>query len=405
MTFEQMWQDVATVGRVDGGGYRRQSFAGADLELREWFAAAAGERGLSCEVDPFGNLAAWWRPADVGTGPGMLTGSHLDSVVDGGAYDGLLGVVSGFAALDLLREGGVVPARPVGVAAFAEQEGSRFGRPSLGAGLATGALGWAEARELCDSAGVRLPDALAAAGIAPPDADPGRDAVAAAFRRRVACYVELHLEQGRDLADRDAPVGLGGRTWPHGRYRFDFTGTGDHAGTARMEDRRDPMLGYAMTVLAANKQARLSGQRATFGRVEVAPGAADAVPSRVTGWLDARAEDEEALERLVAAIVAQGTARSQRDGTELVVTPESVSPAVVLDPSLAGRVGAGRDWPVVPTAAGHGAGVLNAAGVPAAMLFVRNPTGVSHSPAEHADLADCLVGVRALADTLARLAV
>jgi N-carbamoyl-L-amino-acid hydrolase len=194
--------------------------------------------------------------------------------------------------------------------------------------------------------------------------------------------------------------------WPHGRYRFEFTGEANHAGTTRMEDRRDPMLTYAMTALAANKQARLSGQRATFGRLEVAPNGTNAVPSLVRAWLDARCEDDAALERLVGEITRQGEQRAERDGTRLVVTAESVSGEVTFEADLAQRIAGLSEaaLPVLPTQAGHDAGILHAAGIPTAMLFVRNPTGVSHSPAEHATAADCLAGVEALTDTLAELA-
>jgi N-carbamoyl-L-amino-acid hydrolase len=169
-----------------------------------------------------------------------------------------------------------------------------------------------------------------------------------------------------------------------------------------MEDRRDPMLTYAVTALAANKQARLADQRATFGRVEAVPNGTNAIPSRVTGWLDARASTESALEHLVGLISSQARDRASRDGTALTVTAESVSPAVDFDDGLAGRVGRGR--PVLPSQAGHDAGILQGAGIPTAMLFVRNPTGVSHSPEEHASTADCLAGVEALADALQELA-
>ena len=219
--------------------------------------------------------------------------------------------------------------------------------------------------------------------------------------------MELHVEQGRDLVDRGSAIGVGSEIWPHGRYRFDFTGAANHAGTTRMEDRRDPMLAYAMTALAANKQARLAGERATFGRLDVAPNGTNAIPSRVTAWLDARCSTEEALASLVDAITAQATDRAGRDGTSLAVTAESVSASVAFDPALAAAIARdheGGDWPVIPTAAGHDAGILSAAGIPTAMLFVRNPTGVSHSPSEHAEMPDCLVGVWALADTLERLA-
>ncbi len=173
-----------------------------------------------------------------------------------------------------------------------------------------------------------------------------------------------------------------------------------------MEDRRDPMLTYAMVALAANKQARLAGQRATFGRVETTPNSTNSVPSAVTAWLDARCESGPALTALIDAIWRQADERAARDGTTISVTPESVSGAVDFDPSLADRIAADHetgDWPLIPTQAGHDAGILSAQGISSAMLFVRNPTGVSHSPAEHASMPDCLTGVDALALTLERL--
>lgn len=408
--FERMWSDLAPLGRSSAtGGYFRQPFTGVDGELRSWFAEQAARRGLALEGDGYGNLVAWWRPMSGGGGRGVLTGSHLDSVLDGGAYDGPLGVVSALAAVDVLRSRGFVPSKPIGVSVFAEEEGSRFGLACLGSRLAAGALSWSAARELRDRDGVFLGDALEAfpgVDLAGPGAVPGAGAVSSLVDR-VECFVELHVEQGRDLVDRGAAVGVGSEIWPHGRYRFDFTGAANHAGTTRMEDRADPMLTYAMTVLAANERAREAGQRATFGRLEVAPNGTNAIPSRVSAWLDARASTDAALGELVSAISAQASERAGRDGTSLEVTSESVSAAVAFDPGLAARVAAdheGGDWPVIPTMAGHDAGILSAAGIPTAMLFVRNPTGVSHSPAEHAEIADCLVGVSALADTLERLA-
>jgi N-carbamoyl-L-amino-acid hydrolase len=388
---ERMWADLAPAGRsATSGGYFRQPFHAAERELAGWFAEQAAARGLRLETDAFGNQVAWWEPPGVRTGPGVLTGSHLDSVLDGGAYDGPLGVVSGFAAVDRLRARGLVPQRKVGVAAFVEEEGSRFGQACLGSRLATGSTSWASARELRDREGVALGDVIDG----PVDGGPPGGWLA-----DVAAYVELHVEQGRDLVDRGEAVGVASEIWPHGRWRFDFTGEANHAGTTRMEDRADPMLTYAMTALAANKQARLSDQRATFGRLEVAPNGTNAVPSRVTAWLDARGATDASVADLVATIERQAVERAGRDGTTVVVTPESVSASVSFDLGLT----AGRAWPVLPTQAGHDAGVLSAAGIPTAMLFVRNPTGVSHSPAEHAEMPDCHAGVAALADVLAQL--
>ncbi|GAA4099788.1 allantoate amidohydrolase [Nocardioides kongjuensis] len=394
--FEQMWRDLTPIGRsASSGGYFRQPWHAAELELRAWFREAATARGLEVEEDPFGNLVAWWGPAaDFAATGKILTGSHLDSVLDGGAYDGPLGVASSFAALDLMRERGVRPTRRLGVAAFVEEEGSRFGRACLGSRLAVGATTWADAAELTDREGVRLGDVI----------EGPADGAGSTMLDGVATYVELHVEQGRGLIDLDAPVGVHDAIWPHGRYRYDIAGRADHAGTTRMEDRVDPMLTYAMTALAANKQARVQGQRATFGRIDVRPNGTNAVPSHVTGWLDARAESDAALAALVGEIERQATERAERDGTTVTVTAESVSGEVAFDVALrdelAGRLGG---VPILPTQAGHDAGILQDAGIPTAMLFVRNPSGVSHSPYESAEMADCLAGVTALADSLTGL--
>lgn len=393
--FEQMWRDLAPVGRsASSGGYFRQPWTAAESELRAWFAEQCAARGLVVETDGIGNQVAWWGGSDPQQ-KGVLTGSHLDSVLDGGAYDGPLGVASALAAIDTLQARGFEPGRPLGIGVFVEEEGSRFGRACLGSRLVTGATTWDEARELRDRDGVFLADAVTEAGLDPSAGLLSLD--------RVGTFVELHVEQGRDLVERDVAVGLASEIWPHGRWRFDFAGQANHAGTTRMEDRRDPMLTYAMTALAANKQARLAGQRATFGRVAVEPNGTNAVPSLVTAWLDARASSEAGLTEMVEAIERQGDDRAGRDGTSLTVTAESVSGSVGFDAGLAARLAGLGDWPVIPTQAGHDAGILSDAGIPTAMVFVRNPTGISHSPDEHAETADCLAGVEALADVLAEL--
>jgi N-carbamoyl-L-amino-acid hydrolase len=392
MDFEVMWRTLQPIGRMASGGYRRSPYASAERECLAWFEEQAAARGLRLEYDGNGNVVAWWEPEGA-TGEAVVTGSHLDSVTEGGAFDGPLGVVSALAAVDELRSRGVTPTRPLGVSVFVEEEGSRFGIACLGSRLATGALSPDKAALLLDRDGLSLENAMG--GVAA-----GRSA----WLDRVGTFVELHVEQGRDLVHRDRAVALASGIWPHGRYRFDFTGEANHAGTTRMEDRHDPMQTYAMTALAAAKQARLAGQRATFGRIEAVPNGTNAVPSRVTAWLDARAESNEVLAELIDGIERQGRERAERDGTRLELTPESVSPEVAFDVSLAQRLAKVLDdAPVIPTQAGHDAGVLADAGIPTAMLFVRNPTGVSHAPDEHAEMADCLAGVQALTDVLAEL--
>ena len=395
--FEVMWRTLQPIGRMASGGYRRAPYASAERECLAWFEEQAAARGLRMEYDGNGNVVAWWEPEGVTreASSAVVTGSHLDSVTEGGAFDGPLGVVSALAAVDELRARGVTPTRPLGVSVFVEEEGSRFGIACLGSRLATGALSPDKAAALLDRDGVSLAEAMAEV-----EGEMGRSA----WLDRVGTFVELHVEQGRDLVHRERAVAVASGIWPHGRYRFDFTGEANHAGTTRMEDRHDPMQTYAMTALAAAKQARLAGQRATFGRIEAVPNGTNAVPSRVTAWLDARAESDAVLAELVGGIERQARERSERDGTHLDLTPESVSPEVAFDVPLAQRLAKVLDdAPIIPTQAGHDAGVLADAGIPTAMLFVRNPTGVSHAPDEHAEMADCLAGVQALADALAEL--
>lgn len=384
-----MWAELARIGRdPESGGYHRGGWTPAERDATSWFVAQCNERGLRLESDGIGNLIAWWGTAD----RGVVTGSHLDSVIDGGAFDGPLGVVSALAAVDELRASGFTPSVPIGVGAFVEEEGSRFGMPCLGSRVAVGALPASRALSLTDRSGTSLASALESLG-----EDPGAVAPSG-FVSRMTAFVELHVEQGRGLS---SPVGVASSIWPHGRYRFEFTGEANHAGTTLMEDRRDPMLTYAMTALAANEQARLADARATFGRVSVEPNGTNAVPSSVVGWLDARAASDDALSSLLSAITRQAEERASRDGTAVSVTAESVSPVVDFAIPLRDRlVGVLDGAPVLPTGAGHDAGIFSAAGVPTAMLFVRNPTGVSHSPAEFAEMDDCLVGVEALAAVL-----
>ncbi len=401
MTFAELWAELAPIGRDPGtGGYRRYSWTPADAQVRAWFTRHAEALGLSVEPDRNGNLWAWWGNARTGA---IATGSHLDSVPDGGAYDGPLGVVSALAAVKMLKDKGFNPERAVVLAVFTEEEGARFRLACLGSRLMTGAVTPDAARSLAGDDGVTLAAAMTAAGADPARLGPDDDLLA-----RLDAFVELHVEQGRALEPLDAVIGVAEGIWPHGRWRFDFGGRADHAGTARFADRSDPMLPYASTVLAARQVASANGALATFGKVIAEPGGANGVSSSVRAWLDCRAADEAAVDSTVSAVRAAAADAASAHKVSLDVHRESYTPLVRFDETLRDRItgvlaAAATDAPVLPTGAGHDAGIL-AARIPTAMLFVRNPTGVSHSPAEQATLADCEAGVRALALVLEDLA-
>ncbi|WP_406169956.1 allantoate amidohydrolase [Streptomyces sp. NBC_00996] len=407
MTFHSMWAELLPVGRSSAsGGYRRFAWTGADADCRAWFRAQAEARGLTYEVDRNGNQWAWL--GDPAEGDAVVTGSHLDSVPDGGAFDGPLGVVSSFAALDELRARHVKFTRPLALVNFGDEEGARFGLACVGSRLAAGQLTVEQAHRLTDADGITLPQAMERAGYDPDIIGPDPERLA-----RIGAFVELHVEQGRALDLSGDQVGIASAIWPHGRWRFDFRGEANHAGTTRLVDRRDPMLSYAETVLAARREARLAGAVATFGKISVEPNGVNAIPSLVRGWLDSRAADQATLDTVVNGVEEAAREYAKAHGVELDVVRESFTPVVEFEHALRDELArilgkdvegaAGLTVPVLGTGAGHDAGILSGT-VPTAMLFVRNPTGVSHSPAEYAAEDDCEAGVTALADVVEGLA-
>jgi len=409
VTFHSMWAELLPIGRNSAsGGYRRYAWTAADAECRDWFEAQAKSRGLTYELDRNGNQWAWL--GDPAAGDAVVTGSHLDSVPDGGAFDGPLGVVSSFAALDELRGRGAEFTKPLAIVNFGDEEGARFGLACVGSRLTAGQLTVEQAHRLTDGDGVTLPQAMVAAGYDADAIGPDLERLA-----RIGAFVELHVEQGRALDLSGDQVGIASAIWPHGRWRFDFRGEANHAGTTRLVDRRDPMLSYAETVLAARREAQLAGAVATFGKIAVEPNGVNAIPSLVRGWLDSRAADQQTLDTVVTGVEKAAREYAEAHGIDLDIVRESFTPVVEFDHALRDELarvlgkgkgnGTGMELtvPVLGTGAGHDAGILSGS-IPTAMLFVRNPTGVSHSPAEFAAEDDCVAGVTALADVLEGLA-
>ena len=401
MSVTALLAEIEGIGRdATSGGYRRYAFTPEDATLGEWFASTATGLGANVVIDLCGNQWAWWGDPDDAVRRGVrpvVTGSHLDSVPDGGAYDGPLGVASALSAVESLRRNDSwdPTGRPLSVVRFVDEEGARFGLACSGSRLLTGIASPASVLGLRDGDATTYADAATAAGLDPSGI--GRDEEAL---RRIGVFVELHIEQGRALAtpELDAPVGVASAIRPHGRWRADLVGRADHAGTTELVDRHDPMLALADLVGAARAGAVRHGALATVGKVVVEPNAANAIPSAVRAWLDVRADTEDQVRAVVAGL------------PDHQLSEESWTPATSFPNDLAARLAAasaaalGRTVvPILPTGAGHDAGILVQAGVPSAMLFVRNPTGVSHSPAEQAPEADCGAGVTALVAVLADL--
>ncbi len=375
-------QEIADIGRdQERGGYSRHLWQSADMDMREWFISRATAIGLDVEVDRNANIWAWWGAPGENA---VVTGSHLDSVPGGGAFDGPLGVESALEVVRRLKAEGVAPKRPVAVLVMAEEEGSRFGVACLGSQLMTGKISPEHVRALRDDEGISFADAAKHVGFSTTHLGADPQALA-----RIGLFIELHIEQGRGLIELGSPTAVAASILAHGRWSLTFRGQGNHAGATLMTDRNDPMVTAARAVLEIEQAALgVAGARATVGRITAVPGGSNVIPSSVTFSLDVRAPSNGETRALVAAIADRVGAAS--------FVENSWSPEVVFDPAIARALSEEMGGvPIIPTGAGHDAGIL-AASVPTAMIFVRNPTGISHAPEEYAEPDDCLAGVTAL---------
>lgn len=378
------------------GGYTRPVYSTAELDLRSWYIEQATKRGLSVETDRNGAIWAWWDVPGADRSNSLVTGSHLDSVPGGGAFDGPLGVASALVAVDILKARMATPSRPLAVVVFPEEEGSRFGVACLGSRLMTGAIDPDKARNLRDPDGSTFADVARANGLDPRFV--GKDDQ---LLGQIGAFVELHVEQGRGLIDLDQPIAIASSILGHGRWRLSVHGQGNHAGTTLMADRHDPMVSASRMVVAIRDIARNQAHaRATVGRLQPVPGGTNVIASRVDFWLDVRHPDDAVTAALVENIHAQARVIAAEEGCGVELREESLSPTVHFDAALQKELElALPQAPVLDTGAGHDAGVL-APFVPTAMVFVRNPSGVSHSPEEHVVDEDAEVGAQTLADVL-----
>lgn len=394
--------EIADIGRDPvRGGYSRPVFSPPEQKLNQWFIEKAASLGLDVEQDRNGILWAWWDTPSKERTNAIGTGSHLDSVPGGGNFDGPLGVASALSAVAALKNEGFEPSRPIAILVFPEEEGSRFGLACLSSRLATGAATPEKVRALTDPEGITYAEAAEAAGFDHSSIGADKEGLA-----RLGQFVELHIEQGKGLIDLDKPVAIAGTILGHGRWHARITGTGDHAGTTRMQDRQDPMLVGAHIISAVREEGQsVSEARATVGRLEVTPGGTNVIASQVDLWIDVRHRDDETTKAIVERITQRAQQLAQAEGCEIRINEESFSPTVHFDNTLREKMKSVLiDAPVLDTGAGHDAGILSTH-VPTGMLFVRNPSGTSHSPAEFAEAEDVDTGALRLADVLRHLSL
>lgn len=370
--------------------YATPALAGALREVEGWMR----EAGLETRRDAVGNLVGRYAGTVAGA-PALLTGSHLDSVPDGGRYDGPLGVLSALSVVERLAARGERLAFPIDVCAFADEESVRYGTTYLGSSALAGRFDaeWLERR---DQDGVALRDAMTAFG-----ADADGVAEAALAPRSVLAWIELHIEQGPRLERADVPLGVVTGIQAQERRRIIVTGTAGHAGTTPMDGRRDALAAAAELVLAVERAGRdTNGIVATVGTLSVEPGGINVIPGRATFTIDVRHPDDDTLAAALTAFDAAVTRVAGERRVEVLQTVLSADRAVPCDEGLRAVLAAAvraRSLPVIDLAsgAGHDAAALHRL-CPVAMLFLRCAGGVSHNPAESIEECDVAVALDVL---------
>ncbi len=385
------------------GRLTRLYLSPAHRAAADFIAGAMRAAGMTVGHDAVGNVVGRWQGAAPAGSPPLVIGSHIDTVVDAGAYDGTLGVASGIVAVEELARRGARLPFPVEVIAFGDEENVRFAT-SLSTSNALADRYESAWLVVNDADGTTLAEALAAFG-----GDPAGVASVARRAGAIRAYLEVHIEQGPQLETAGVPLGLVSAIAGATRARCHVVGEAGHAGTVPMALRRDALTASAEMILAVE---RIAGERpglvATVGSATPRPGAVNVVPGRVDFTLDVRCGEDAGRHAAVAAIAAACAEIAGRRGVTFGLAPFMDTPAIAMDPGLRAVLAAaaarvGHAPPTLMSGAGHDAAVMAALG-PSAMLFVRCKGGVSHNPAESILAQDADAAVRVLEEAILLLA-
>jgi ureidoglycolate amidohydrolase len=387
-----------------GGGITREVFTPTYRRALDWVDERMRETGMETGLDAFGNLWGRWVGTDPGA-PRVIAGSHVDTTLNAGRYDGVLGVLGAIEAMRRLRDAEFAPERSIEVVAFAGEE-PRFGRGCIGSRAMVGALSPDDARRLRDRDGISLDEALRGFGLAPE-----RIGDAQLDPSTVHAFVELHIEQGIVLETHGEQIGVVTAIAAPHDFRLILRGAATHAGATPMALRRDALAGAAelMTVLERLARESPSGTTvATVGVLRVRPGAINVVPGEVELDIDVRDSDRDAREAVVAGILAAAKEIAERRGLavdlEPIVKDEPVQcSGMVIEAAQSACDELGLSSRRMVSGAYHDAMILGAL-VPIGMIFVPSRGGISHHPDEYTAPEQLEAGARVLARVLERLA-
>jgi allantoate deiminase len=400
---------LASFGGDETGGVTRLLYTNTWQQAQLALKNKLDDGGFRTGFDAVGNLFATLQGTNKETPP-ILTGSHIDTVVHGGKYDGSYGIIASMLALRYLKERYGTPKISLAFVSLCEEEGSRFPMAYLGSGSITGQKDAASMLALKDEKGVTLGKAMSDCGfgITKGSDDDGKDSFKD-LQRKFSYFIEAHIEQGAVLEREDIAIGLVETIAGQRRWKFEVTGEANHAGTTPMYMRRDALAGTSLMISALRQEALRRGAPlvATVGRLDVKPNVPNVVPGYVSFTVDMRHTDDVLLDAFCSWVSAGFQAIADECGLELTGSEwmrESASP---MDEKLVGALegicaGYGIASRRMMSGAGHDAQMLGRI-CPAVMIFVPSVSGISHSPLEYTKPADLAAGTLILSELLYKL--
>ena len=399
---------MSRIGIGDHGSVTRLVFSIKELRSRQFLIHLMRQAGLQIHIDRIGNIFGRLNGANP-KAPAVLAGSHLDTVLHGGKFDGTMGVIGALEAVRTLKEQKVTLRSPVEVVCFVGEESSRFGYSTLGSSLVAGEVHGADLSNAADAQGTKLEDILSSLGIYRSNLRSMRRDPAS-----VKAYLELHIEQGPILEAKKKPIGVVTSIAAPTRFRVVFTGQADHSGTTPMEMRKDALVAASELIVAVEKISRRYSRMekgrvvGTVGAMKIEPGVINAIPGKAEISVDIRSITASAKNRVVRLVQAKIREIARRRHVQIAILPIREENPVPLDKRLVHLLkecceAKGIAYEVMPSGAGHDA-MQMAKITPSGMLFIPSRRGISHSPLEWSDPEDICLGTQLLLDSIVRVA-
>ena len=407
----RLMRDLNAVGRIGIGSHgavTRLVFSVKELRSRQLLIHLMRQAGLKIHIDAIGNIFGRLDGANP-KAPAVLAGSHLDTVIHGGKYDGPVGVIGALEAVRTIRENNIAFRSPLEVVCFVGEESSRFGFSTLGSSLVAGEVRPKDLTNAVDQQGTKLADVLASLGIS-------RRNLSAIKRNPngLKAYLELHIEQGPILEAKKKRIGLVTAIAAPSRFRVVFIGQADHSGTTPMDMRKDALVASAQLIEYVEKTCRKFSSMAkgrvvgTVGAMRIEPGVINAVPGKAELSVDIRGITTRSKDRVATMVKQEAGAIARARGIGVEILPIREEHPVPLDKRLLRMTKdicdeKGLDYEIMPSGAGHDA-MQMAKITPAGMIFVPSTRGISHNPLEWTDPEDICLGAQLLMETMIRVA-